>query len=91
MRDLNDWRRDIDALDRELVDLLNRRAKCVLQLAPLKRVNKINVLDPEREKAVHDNLRSANAGPLPQESVSEIFDCVMKAMRDLQKSIVGLE
>jgi chorismate mutase len=91
VRDLNDWRREIDALDRELVELLNRRAKCVLELAPLKRESKINVLDPVREKAVHDNLRAANAGPLPQEAVSEIFDCVMKAMRDLQEASVGLE
>ncbi len=88
MRDLNEWRRDIDALDRELVELLNRRAKCVLQLAPLKRENNISVLDPEREKAVHDNLRHANQGPLPDESVREIFEAVMAAMRALQASVV---
>ena len=84
MRDLSDWRQEIDALDRELVELLNRRAKCVLQLAPLKRENNINVFDPEREKAVHDNLRQANAGPLPDESVRDIFEAVMAAMRALQ-------
>lgn len=86
MRDLIAWRRDIDALDRELLELLNRRAKCVLQLAPLKRENNIDVLDPEREKAVQDNLRAANFGPLPDESVAEIFEAVMKAMRALQES-----
>lgn len=91
MRTLDDWRRDIDALDQEMVELLNRRARFVLQLAPLKRENNIDVLDPDREKAVHDNLRSANAGPLPNESVQEIFDAVMKAMRALQESRVGLK
>ena len=91
MRTLDEWRRDIDALDQEMVELLNRRARCVLQLAPLKRENNIDVLDPDREKVVHDNLRSANAGPLPNESLQEIFDAVMKAMRALQESRVGLK
>ncbi len=89
MRDLSEWRREIDALDRELVQLLNRRAECVLQLAPLKRENKIDVFDPEREKAVLDNLRSANTGPLPNGSVEAIFECVMAAMRELQVAHVG--
>ena len=91
MRELSDWRREIDALDRELVELLNRRAKCVLQLAPLKRENNIDVLDPEREKQVHDNLRHANAGPLPDESVRAIFEAVMAAMRALQAANLELK
>jgi len=89
VRDLSEWRREIDALDRELVELLNRRAKCVLQLAPIKRENNIGVLDVEREKAVHDNLRRANQGPLPDEAVREIFEAVMAAMRALQAA--GIE
>lgn len=85
MNDLSDWRRRIDALDQELVRLLNRRAECVLQLAPLKRQAKIDVLDPERERQVRNNLRTANAGPLPQRAIDEIYECVMAAMRELQQ------
>ncbi|MBI1357791.1 MAG: chorismate mutase [Acidobacteria bacterium] len=91
MRELSDWRRQIDALDRDLVELLNRRAEIVLQLAPLKRENRIEVFDPERERAVHENLRRANRGPLPSESVEKIFDAVMAAMRELQKAPAGSE
>ena len=69
--------------------LLNRRAECVLQLAPLKRENHIDVFDPERERAVHENLRQANRGPLPNESIETIFEAVMAAMRELQKSPAG--
>jgi chorismate mutase/prephenate dehydratase len=86
MNDLSDWRGQIDSIDRQLVALLNRRAECVLRLAPLKRQNEIEVLDPEREQQVHHNLRAANNGPLPDDSLDAIFDQVMAAMRDLQQA-----
>ncbi len=85
MKDLSDWRSEIDRLDREIVVLLNRRAKCVLHLAPLKREANKGVLDPDREAQVHDNLRTANAGPLPHEAVARVFESVMAEMRLLQK------
>lgn len=83
-RELADWRRRIDQIDRELLELLNRRAQCVQHLAPLKREGGIEVLDPERERRVHQNLESANHGPLRPEAVARIFDCIMEAMRELQ-------
>lgn len=83
-RELADWRRQIDQIDRDLVALLNRRAECVQHLAPLKREADIDVFDPDRERRVHENLQTANHGPLPQESIARIFDCVMEAMRELQ-------
>jgi chorismate mutase len=87
MNDLADWRRRIDKIDREIVRLLNRRAECVLQLAPLKKQAKIDVMDPGREAEVHANLRSANAGPLSGEALDRIFDCVMAAMREIQSRL----
>ena len=86
MNDLADWRARIDEVDRDIVALLNRRAECVLRLAPLKKQAKIGVLDPSREREVHSNLRAANRGPLPPEAVDKIFDCIMAAMRELQEA-----
>jgi chorismate mutase/prephenate dehydratase len=86
MKDLSDWRDEIDAIDREIVSLLNRRTQCVLALAPLKRENKIDVLDPDRERRVHENLRSANEGPLSPEAVDRVFEEIMAAMREIQSA-----
>ena len=86
MKDLSDWRDEIDAIDREIVSLLNRRTRCVLALAPLKRENKIDVLDPDRERRVHANLRSANKGPLSPEAVDRVFEEIMAAMREIQST-----
>lgn len=85
MKDLSEWRNEIDELDKEILRLLNRRAECVLQLAPLKREMHIDVVDPDREQNVHRNLHAQNGGPLADEVVSEIFDAVMAAMRRLQQ------
>lgn len=88
MKDLSDWRDEIDAIDREIVSLLNRRTRCVLELAPLKRQNKIDVLDPDRELRVHQNLRDANDGPLSPAAVDRVFEEIMAAMREIQSASV---
>ena len=91
MKDLSDWRNEIDELDRQIVALLNQRAECVLNLAPLKRQRRIDILDTSREDAVARNLRTANRGPLPDESVQAIFRAVMAAMRELQRQAATVE
>ena len=91
MKDLSDWRHEIDELDRQIVALLNQRAECVLNLAPLKRQRHINILDRSREDEVLRKLRAANAGPLPPEAVESIFRAVMAAMRALQKEAAAVE
>jgi chorismate mutase/prephenate dehydratase len=91
MKDLSDWRNEIDELDRQIVALLNQRAECVLNLAPLKRRRQIDILDRSREDAVMRNLREANGGPLPSEAVEAIFRAVMAAMRELQRESATVE
>jgi chorismate mutase/prephenate dehydratase len=91
MKDLSDWRNEIDELDRQIVALLNQRAECVLNLAPLKRRRQIDILDRSREDAVMRNLREAYGGPLPFEAVEAIFRAVMAAMRELQRESATVE
>ncbi len=88
MKDISDWRDEIDRIDREIVGLLNERARAVLQLAPLKQQANRAVHDPEREARVHNNLRNANAGPLPDESLDSVFETVMAEMRALQRDLI---
>lgn len=83
-QELSEWRSRIDSLDRELVALLNRRAEYVLQLAPLKRQIGVTVRDAQREQEVLRHLSEANAGPLTDESLHQIYSAIMAAMRDLQ-------
>jgi chorismate mutase len=89
MKDIAHWREEIDRLDREIVILLNKRAEAVLQLAPLKQQQNRAVHDPERERVVHNNLRQANNGPIPSESIDNVFETLMAEMRALQRQLIG--
>ena len=84
MKGLNDWREEIDALDRELVALLNRRANKVLSLVPLKRNQGVPVHEPARESRVFKNIVASNRGPLTTESLKRIFAAVIAEMRAMQ-------
>jgi chorismate mutase/prephenate dehydratase len=82
--DIESLRRQIDALDRELLDRLNRRAGVAAAIGALKRAEGSPAFRPEREAAVIDALKAANAGPLPEASVAPIWREIMSACRALE-------
>ena len=83
-RDLQALRTQIDALDRELLALLNRRAGLALEVGEIKKREGSPVFRPEREAQVIDGLKSVNAGPLPNECVAPIWREIMSASRVLE-------
>ncbi len=85
--DLSEWRVRIDELDRQILDLLNERARCVLALAPLKRRDAIPVHEPKREADVLAKMQAHNKGPLSGEAVQRIFERIMEVMRGVQVSL----
>jgi chorismate mutase len=84
--ELSDWRQRIDALNQQLLALLNERAKCALEIAAIKKKKMLPVLDGERERQVIEAVLSRNQGPLPDESVRRIFECIMAEHRRLEES-----
>src|SRR2546422_7827097 len=55
---LSDWRRRIDEIDKKLVQLLNERSQCALEIGKLKQEAKIPLYQPDRENEVLENARS---------------------------------
>ncbi len=43
---IDDWRRKIDEIDRKLVELLNERSRCALEIGRLKRVESLPLYQP---------------------------------------------
>ncbi len=82
--ELQRLRTAIDAVDRELLVLLNRRANLALEVGELKKSEGSPVFRPEREAQVIDGLKAANAGPLPNECVAPIWREIMSASRVLE-------
>jgi len=81
---LESLRAQIDAIDRDLLALLNRRAGVAMTIGELKRAEGTPAFRPEREAAVIDALKGVNQGPLPTESVAPIWREIMSACRSLE-------
>ena len=77
-------REKIDAVDRELLTLLNRRAQLALDVGEIKKHEGSPVFRPEREAQVIDGLKAVNAGPLKSDSVAPIWREIMSACRSLE-------
>jgi chorismate mutase len=84
--ELSDWRQRIDALNLQLLELLNERAGCAQAIAEIKKKKMLPVLDGERERQVIEAVLSRNPGPLPDDSVRRIFECIMQEHRRLEES-----
>lgn len=83
--DLSDWRARIDAVDRLLLDLLNRRVGYALEIGGIKRAEGRPILDEKREKELLDSLKSHNRGPLGDEAVARIFRRIVEEARNLER------
>ncbi len=95
--DETDWRdmlamrrREIDALDAELLKLLNQRAEISLEIGRLKQKNvqgqgAFLVHDPIRERELLAKLEAANGGPLTNGQIRAIWTEIMSASRRLQR------
>ena len=76
----------IDALDRQLVELLSERARAAQMIGNLKAATSMPVYEPDREKIIYANVRAANKGPLPDIELTHIYERVIDVMRALQRN-----
>jgi len=92
---LNDWRRRIDEIDKKLVELLNARSQCALEIGKLKQAAKIPLYQPDRENEVLANAESNNSGPLTDAAIRRLFERIIDearaAERDAMHSSGGTE
>jgi chorismate mutase len=88
--DIADWRKKIDALDEQIVKLLNERAACAIAIGEIKRQNGAAIYEPQRERQVIEHARTSNPGPLASEQVQDIYERIMDIMRALQRADHGV-
>ncbi|MBK9440445.1 MAG: prephenate dehydratase [Comamonadaceae bacterium] len=81
---LPELRNLIDAVDLELIALLNKRASLAHEVGEIKRLDGSAVFRPDRETQVIANLQASNAGPLKQHSIAIIWREIMSACRALE-------
>ena len=82
---INNPRGEIDAIDRELLRLLNKRAEIALRVGAAKAAGETPLCDPNREKEVLSRLREENNGPLDERSIDNIFQRIIDESLQLQQ------
>ena len=82
-------RAEIDAIDGELLRLLNARARCAQKVGEIKAEHGEagHIYRPEREAQVLRRLQDANPGPLPGENITFFFREVMSACLSLEEPL----
>ncbi len=81
---LGELRVQIDALDRQLLQLLNERAKVAEKVGEIKRAEGSPFFRPDRVAQVIDKITGANPGPLKSEHVASIWREIMSACLALE-------
>jgi chorismate mutase len=83
--DISDWRKKIDELDEQIVQLINKRAEAAKAIGELKKVSSLPVYEPNREQAVFNHIRAVNPGPLSGTEMQDIYERIIDVMRTLQR------
>ena len=85
-----DWRRRIDELDKKLVELLNERSRCALEIGKLKQAAKLPLYQPERENEVLANAEANNPGPLTDAAIRRLFERIIDEARAAERDAMHL-
>ncbi|HEV7396552.1 MAG TPA: chorismate mutase [Pyrinomonadaceae bacterium] len=78
------WRSEIDEIDRNLLQLLNRRARLAMKVGALKKVAGLPCCDPQREEEVLCTLQRVNTGPLDHKAINKLFRRIILESRRLE-------
>lgn len=81
MNSIEELRKDIEKIDREMIDLFEKRMRVSAKIAAYKKENNIPVLDKEREKALIDK----NVANLSDKEFAEYYIEFFAGMLDVSK------
>jgi chorismate mutase/prephenate dehydratase len=84
---LEELRRRIDAIDSEILEKLNDRARVVVEVGALKHETGAPVYSATRERRITDRLVKENAGPFPEAGIAPVFREIVSATRSLEDEL----
>jgi chorismate mutase-like protein len=83
---IEDWRKRIDQIDEKLLELLNERSRCAIEIGKIKRAQNVRVYDPEREREILRRMKQQNSGPLDEEGLQRLFERVIDECRRIERN-----
>ena len=81
---IEDLRNRVDEVDRELIRILNERARIVQEIVEIKAEAGKPLFDPRREEEILQRVAQQNEGPIYDTSMREIFELILHRIRDLE-------
>jgi len=83
--DIADWRKQIDEMDEQIVQLISKRAEAAKAIGELKKQSTLPVYEPARETEVFEHVKRVNPGPLSDEQIVDVYVRIIDVMRMLQR------
>jgi chorismate mutase len=86
---IDELRLRIDQLDERLVELLNERAHCALEIGKLKHKLGLEVYQPDREAEVLRHVRShgkQTGSPLEGDAIVRVFERIIDEARRIERA-----
>jgi chorismate mutase/prephenate dehydratase len=84
-KSLPELRKQIDSIDDQILDLLNRRAGVVIEVGKTKTGESKEFYVPSREMAIYERLTAHNPGPFPAEAIRRVFREIISASLSLEQ------
>ena len=86
---LENWRKEIDEIDGEIILLLNRRAKAAKEIGKIKAKAGLPIIDLERESEVLRNIIGENSGILHDWQMATIYQKILDESRQVQINTIS--
>ena len=83
--DIEFWRDKIDGIDERLIELLNERSRCAVEIGKIKRRESLPLYQPDRELAVIKNVLRKNHGPLDPGAIKRLFERIIDESRRVER------
>ena len=84
---LEELNQAIDAMDANVVELINERANLVVEVGEFKRKSDVPIYAPHRERAVLTKIKSLNQGPLTDRTLESIYRELMSGSFAIEKPL----
>lgn len=85
--DLQKLREKIDKIDDTLVDLLNERARIVVEVGNIKKNEKLEFHSPSREREIIGRLTKRNTGPFPEDTLKAVYREILTSSLSLERPL----
>ena len=82
---LSEYRQEIDAIDNEIIDLLNKRFKVTDEVGRYKQKENLNILNYDREKEIFIIIEN-NSKPNNIDNIKDVYTKIMQISKQRQSA-----